>query len=399
MPNNQRYMLEKLGISDEIIAFLKVKGLTVSNEIAPVKNPLKSLSEEWFYSIADCYTSPLEDIERNIFYETPHLLVLKIYDAVNILYDVSIVLNRAIDNISLIDNDEEKLVSILTILWVFHGCLDNNYLKYDRHLEYLNYEISPVGYWWKRFRKLVRKALATRYSNDELDSMVDLYVSKMTGSSIRRPIITTESYYIWEKLYKEFKKLGIIDLPPNEIIKRVKENSPSLYDTILEYSYFLYTDPVKIAKDSLIAGSRSRQLIPVSMSSKEKTIASIKEIKDLLDDEKDKYDFERCVEIIEDFIFIQELEGLIAYGKKRNCEYGIFDTLIRGFELLKNIVINNDRSLKIQYKDEVLSILKEAKKVSEMFVADRKMIVGFKKYFGDRIIKRCEEEIRRWKSL
>jgi hypothetical protein len=319
-------------MSDEVITFLKIKGLIVPHEIVPAKNPLKSPSEEWFYSIADCYTPALEDAERNIFYENPHLLVLKIYDSVNIIYDISIIVNKAFDKINLIDDDEEKLVAILTILWIFHGCLDNNYLKYDRHLEYLNYGISPVGYWWERFRKLVRKALATKYPSNEIDNVVKLYVSKMTGSSIRRPMITTERYYIWDKLYKEFKKLGIIDLPPNEIIERIKEDNPNLYNMILEYSYFLYTDPDNIVRDSLIAGSCPRQIIPVSMSSKEKTIDSIKEIKELLDKEKDKYDFERTIEVIEDFIFIQELEGLIASGKKRHCDYRIFDTPIRGFE-------------------------------------------------------------------
>jgi len=396
MPNNRQYTLEKLGISDEVITFLKIKGLIVPHEIAPVKNPLKSPSEEWFYSIADCYTPALEDVERNIFYENPHLLVLKIYDAVNLLYDVSIILNKALDIINIIDNDEEKLVATLTILWIFHGCLDNNYLKYDRHLEYLDYEISPVGYWWKKLRKLVRKALVTKYPNNKADSMVELYVTKVIKSS-RRSIITTESYYIWEKLFKEFKNLGIIDLRPDEIIKRLKEDNPNLYNMILEYSYFFYTEPNKIIKDSLMVGRHP--LIPKSMSSKEETITAINEIKELLDNEKDRYDFERTIEVIEDFIFIQELEGLIAYGKKRHCEYGIFDTLARGFELLKDVVITNSKFLKTQYRDEVLSMLKESKEVPEKYVAVRKIIVGFKKYFDNRIVKKCEREIRRCKDL
>lgn len=396
MPNNRQYTLEKLGISDEVITFLKIKGLTVPHEIVPVKNPLKSRSEEWFFSIADCYTPPLEDVERNIFYENPHLLVLKIYDVVNLLYDVSIILNKALDIINITDNDEEKLVATLTILWIFHGCLDNNYLKYDRHLEYLDYEISPVGYWWKKLRKLVRKALATKYPNNKADSMLELYVIKVIKSS-RRSIITTESYYIWEKLFKEFKNLGIIDLRPDEIIKRLKKDNPNLYNMILEYSYFFYTEPNKIIKDSLMVGRRP--LIPKSMSSKEETITAINEIKELLDKKKDRYDFERTIEVIEDFIFIQELEGLIAYGKKHHCEYGIFDILVRGFELLKDVIITNSKFLKTQYRDEVLSMLKESKEVPEKFVADRKIIVGFKKYFDNRIVKKCEREIRRCKDL
>lgn len=396
MPNNRQYTLEKLGISDEVITFLKIKGLIVPHKITPVKNPLKSRSEEWFLSIADCYTPALEDVERNIFYENPHLLVLKIYDVVNLLYDVSIILNKALDIINIIDNDEEKLVATLTILWIFHGCLDNNYLKYDRHLEYLDYEISPVGYWWKKLRKLVRKALLTKYPNNKVDSMVELYVTKVIKSS-RRSIITTESYYIWEKLFKEFKNLGIIDLRPDEIIKRLKEDNPNVYNMILEYSYFFYTEPNKIIKDSLIVGRRP--LISKSMSSKEETITAINEIKELLDNEKDRYDFERTIEVIEDFIFIQELEGLIAYGKKRHCEHGIFDTLGRGFELLKDVVITNSKFLKTQYRDEFLSMLKESKELQEKYVADRKIIVGFKKYFDNRIVKKCEREIRRCKDL
>lgn len=396
MSNNKSYIFEKLKISDEIITFLKVKGLIIPSKIAQVEKPLKSPSEEWFYSIADCYTPPLDKDEREIFNENPHLLVLKIYDAINIFFDVSIILNKGFDNLVLIKSDDKKIVATLSILWIYHGCLDNNYLKYDRHLEYLDYEISPVGYWWKKLRKSVHKALENKYANDDIAEKKELYISKIIKSQ-RRPIITTENYYIWEKLYRKLKKLQYINLEPNEIIKKLKKYQPELYKKVQEYSYLIYTDLSKIIKDSLITGDLL--LTSKLESSKEKTIKVINEIKGLFSNKKDKYEFERIVEVIEDFISIQELEGLIAYGKKRNCEYGVFDTLIRGFEILRNLVIKNNKYIKPQFKDSFLSMLKKAEGPSEVFVAARDIIVRFREYFHDKIANNCISEIERVRNL
>lgn len=394
--NNQLYLLEKIGLSDDVLSFLKIKGLIIPDKIEPVKNPIKSPSEKWYYSIADCYTPKLDEIEKNIYYENPHLLTLTILDSVNIFYDLSIILNKAIDRILLINDSEDKLVLILIVLWLFHGCLDNNYLKYDRHLEYLDYEISPVGFWWKKFKKLIRKALLTKYSKVEVNEKTDFYLSKILKGQ-RRLIITKEVYYILEKFYKIFKKIGVSNLKPDEIINKIRDSYPNLYNEILEYSYLIYSDPNKIITDSLIA--REIHMVKKLISSKSESIKIIEEIKNLFINKKDREEFERTVEVIEDFIFIQEFEGLIAYGKKRNCKFGIFETLIRDFELLKDILNNNDNYINIRFKNKISNILRESKEVPQMYVSARDIIVNLKEYFKDIVIVKFDHEIRRIKTL
>ncbi len=393
MKMNKKYILEKLGIFDDIIYLFNKRGLVVPESISPVSNPLRSPSEEWFYSIADRYTPPLDEIEREVFNECPHLLVIKIYDSVNLLYDLSIILHKALDDIEKL-NTEEKIVALLSLMYIFHGCLDNNYLKYDRHLEYLNYDISPVGYWWKKLKNILSNALKDKTIanfNEHLNNLMFKIIK-----APRRLIITNEYHIICAKLYEEVRKYQNQDFNSDNVLQNIKEKNNKLYRKILEYSALFYTEPEKFVRDTLlIKGNRSK--VDTLYRSKEDTIKAIQELKKLLPTEM-KYELERAIEVIEDFIFIQELEGLMAYGKKKNCEYGIFDVLLRCFNMLKTLLNSHPEFINVQYRVHVINMLNNAQTVPEQFVADREIVVNLNKYFVNSITDAVMKEIRRWKN-
>ena len=390
---NKRSILEELGVSDDIIYFFIKKGLIVPEKIASVPNPLRSPSEEWFYSIADCYTPPLDNIEREIFNENPHLLVLKIYDAVNLLYDLSIILHKAIDNIEKISEDNDKVVALLSIMWIFHGCLDNNYLKYDRHLEYLNYDVSPVGHWWKKLRAILTEVV--KRDSDYSNTHVDSYILKLLKAP-RRPVITNEYQIVCAKLYNEVKKYYKENSSSEKILRLIKETNYQLYAKIKEYATLFYTEPKKFMNDILLTrGKISRT--KVLYKSKEDTINFIREIKELLPEEK-VYEFERTIETIEDFVFIQELEGLIAYGKRKNCDYGIFEVLLRCFDILKQYLSNYPNLINEEYRKHVIHMLNNARTIPDKFVVDRDIVVNLNKYFINGVVNKVRDEIGRWKK-
>ena len=135
----------------------------------------------------------------------------------------------------------------------------------------------------------------------------------------------------------------------------------------------------------------------VLYKSKEDTINFIREIKELLPEEK-VYEFERTIETIEDFVFIQELEGLIAYGKRKNCDYGIFDVLLRCFDILKQYLSNYPNLIKEEYRKHVIHMLNNARTIPDKFVVDRDIVVNLNKYFINGVVNKVRDEIGRWKK-
>lgn len=388
-------ILEYCGITDEIIRHIKKKGLIIPDKIKPVKEPLKSPSEEWFYSIADRFTPPLTEAEVEVYKNSPHLLCLDILKAVSLFIELSNVLYEALEKVKINLKNEEAIAAILSVLRIFHGCLDNNYLKYDRHLEYHEFEKSPVGYYWKKLKNICIKA-ARKAEVMNPDNWAEGKILKLI-SGPRRMLISSEYAICCELVYRKIKEIipNVNKYSIKQIEEKINKDYPDFFEVIKKYSKSFYRLPEEFIKDSIF--SKETNPLKDAMKSKKITMKVIEEISSILDDE-DAEEFERVVEAIEDFLAIQELEGIIAYGIAPNIKNHLFDVLDEGYDQLNSILLGNMEFVKPRYREPVRSLLR-AEDVPSKHVALRKIMSEGDDFFVKKVEVLLANELRRWRVI
>ncbi len=146
-------VLEKLGVSNDIVGFFKLRGLVVPERFRRRSDYLRSPSSEWFVGIADAYAPPLSSEEDELFRRSVRALSWKIVSGAVSLVEFSFFMKRAFDRVDSLEDSPERVAALYAILHLLHACLDYCYLKYDRHLEYHDYLESPVGYWFGELRR------------------------------------------------------------------------------------------------------------------------------------------------------------------------------------------------------------------------------------------------------
>lgn len=366
--------------------FFKKKGLVIPAEIKPFEEHFRSPSEEWFYSIADRFTPPLSKAEAEVFKMAPHLLSLEIQRSVELLMDVAIILHDALNKVDQLDKNEEKLAAILSILRIFHSCLDYNHLKHDRHLEYHEYKDSPVGYYWWKFRELVEKAAKKsgvshpeRWANQKLLEII---------SVPRRLRITSEYLIVTSEMYKKLKeKIEEVDfLPVEEIVKRIKSECPDLFEIIQKLAEEFFRPIDAFIMDCVT--SKGADHLEKLVESRNKSQAALNEVCSRLS-KTDAQELVRIVDILDDFAGAQDIEGTIK------CRLNIFwhvdeaRKIIKGYDKLRDFLLSHQEMINPEHKSEVLSLLK-AEDVPSKFIADREFMVKVKKFFRKDIAKLYE---------
>lgn len=150
-------VLEKCGITNGMIRKLKHEGLSVSKQVRPYKNAMKSPSEGWFYYVADRFTPPFTKKERNYYIKNPEKFCKDLLKNTEFFRNTAGILYNAFRNLKKLNN-EEALAANIALIRLFHASIETLYLKYDRHFEYHDYKQSPVGFHWFRLKELCLSA-------------------------------------------------------------------------------------------------------------------------------------------------------------------------------------------------------------------------------------------------
>ncbi len=144
--------LRKAGLSEEVIEGFKKAGIDLLAEVRERKEFFKSHSPQWFVEIADKYTPPLEEEEREKILENPSYLTEKLVFGAAALRIVSSIIASILERNESIEKDV-----LLALNRALHSVLDNLVLKYDRLLEYCEHRESPVGFYFNKLKELCRK--------------------------------------------------------------------------------------------------------------------------------------------------------------------------------------------------------------------------------------------------
>ncbi len=145
----------------------------------------------------------------------------------------------------------EATAALLVITRIFHASLDYNYYKYDRHLEYYDYPVSPVGYYWKQLKDLVLKASQNtgvadpaNWANEKLMKMIAGHNAQPT--KIQEYMISCRGIFR-RRLLNQI----IPGMLAEKLLNNIANTQPVLWDKAQERSRYFNRFEVEFLKDCL----------------------------------------------------------------------------------------------------------------------------------------------------
>jgi hypothetical protein len=147
-----RTVLEKIGISHQIVKNWKSQGIKITYPMRERKNYMKSEDGVVFVESADKYVPPLTKKETKLYTKYPERFRDDFMKNVSLYFQFHTFL---FDKAQLLENlktPKEKLSSALSLMYLFLSAMDHHYYHYDRYLVYEDYPQTPLGYWWSQLK-------------------------------------------------------------------------------------------------------------------------------------------------------------------------------------------------------------------------------------------------------
>jgi len=359
-------VLEKCGITIEIVKFFKAKGLVVKAGIAPFPKFMQSPGKNWFSSITDRFAPPLSPSEKEAMIQDPKILTSKIIEGVKLLSELSGLLNETVVECGKKLRKEEAAGALLAINHIFISCLHYNYLKFDRHLEYHDYPESPVGYYWKKFDTLCEKA-AKKIPEKERERWKNDKILQVLGGHTAFSK-TSEYASICEDVKSKLILNGISMTDAKSAESRIRETYPSLHEQSLVYANHFHKDIVDFIGDCIsirkgILNKRSKSAYEISQH-------AIQEVKSNLTN-KEGEKFDKIRDTLFQFLSTQEEEGLIFFGVTPYGDSHIVDAPFGAIAALRSILNGNKNFVRQQYEKVIESLLEKEDPPSRMIACTR----------------------------
>lgn len=163
MPKKEKFMkqtktiLEKIGISDSKVKKWKEKGLKISYPMKKRKVFFRSDDGEVFVESADKFTPPLTKSEIILYTKHPENFKKDFLKNVRFYFTFHTFLWKKSKEAKRLEKFEEKVIAILSLLYLFLSAMDHHYYHFDRYLAYQEYPKTPLGYWWTKLKKFYFK--------------------------------------------------------------------------------------------------------------------------------------------------------------------------------------------------------------------------------------------------
>lgn len=390
-------VLEKCGATDQFVKNLLKKGLFVPKKIQKYPKPLHpSHAHKALYELEK--TIPrFTKKERKEYIREPYKFYMDALKATEFATLVVGELIKIVPNIKRIDNLEEKIAAALTLIRIFFANYDFNYLKYDRDIEYYEFEESVTGYFWQKVLKLCKLAFGGRGEERFLEIITG---TPFIYKTIKYSLAKSE---IKRKLTRYIKSTSIDDEKANKILVRLSTKDKELYNEILWIAEHFYKYPKDIIKESLSEKGKVNlnRLIKLKKLGHQYFLEAYKIIvsKNFVwaEELNDSY---RAIEV---FMRLNEKTGFIVRGKTpQGNGYFYNDSLLVLFDIIKRAITNNPQIIK---KNKLKNLQKVLNKVEEMKIIGvtpgiKYFLMEFEKhrFFSDKINNLYDLELRRWSS-
>lgn len=383
-------VLEKCGINAALIKFFKAKGLSVKKRITPFPSFMRSPSEEWFSSITDRFTPPLEPSEKKAMIANPYIFSHKVAEGATLLSEISGVLHEALSICKKKLSGGEAIAALLSINHIFISCLHLNYLKFDRHLEYHDYPESPVGHYWQKFNALCLSA-ATKLPKEEREKWAREKMLQILGG--RTGMNKTSEYTVaCANIRSAIVREGTSTADVRSTLNHIHNTSALLYGEISVYCDYFHRSPTEFISDCITMGdSDPEHFLRVAC---EASARAVEEVKSNLS-KSEVEDLDRIRDIIGAFLLAQETEGFIFSGITPHGHFRVVDTPFDAIGTLSELLQKDWSYVQPQHRKELEDVLKNTDPPSRM-IASTRLASDLENCLITSVQELLYEELDRW---
>jgi hypothetical protein len=260
-----------------------------------------------------------------------------------------------VPNISKLEDLEEKVAASLALIRLFFASYDFNVLKYDRDIEYHEFEQSVSGYFWQK-----GVALCNLIFPEEGEKVL---IKIATGTPF---LYDTMHYYLTLKAIRDKLEKKSIDFylkSEQELLEKISSEEKNIWEEICWVAERFYKYPKDVLHDLL----RQTEL-PLNTLVEQKLEAQkefFKVFRALLErDARLAEDFINAMRAIDIIMRTNERIDFIVFGKTpQGNGYVINDSVIKLFEVIKSSLETHPELIR-KGKEEKLS--ETFRKVEEM---------------------------------
>jgi len=224
-------ILEKIGISDEVVKKWKKEGLKITYPIKQNLNWFKSADGEVFWENADKFVPLLTKKETKLYIKSPKrfredfLKNLRFYRKFCNFVDKT---QKRTEKLKA----EEKVTALLSLIYLFQRAMDYHYYHWDRYIVYEEYPQTPVGYWWQKIKDLYTKVTKKKVlkQNPPEDFLRILVLDKEILEKFRKHL-SKNNFLQLQKTLKAIKIFQDAQQKEAEIITRGMVNANIFVNT------------------------------------------------------------------------------------------------------------------------------------------------------------------------
>jgi hypothetical protein len=389
-------VLEKIGITDDIIEQLKKEGLMVPRKIRAFKKVFRTPGEEWVYYAADRFTPPLSRKEKAYYLRNPEKFCETLIERLLFFSKVSGLLFEFLEKIDHRLRNEEAAVAYFSILYIFHACGDYNYYKYDRQFEYEQYEESVVGYFYQKLKNLCIKSAKNRglpnperKGYEEMLELISIPLDERVGMNSEYLISCGRISRNISSKIPNFKEMKVEDL-----LEKVKKEDEILYQEIISKSKYFFKLPSEFLKDCVERGEIEIEKIIEEIEKKKIKARNTYQLVSSGLKGKQRNELDRILKAIQEFILTHHKEIFISSGITPNNKSHLLDTFFTSYTKFKECVEKHPEFINERYQNEIREILRKENPI----VAARKLVEKGEKIFSKPLKTLYLEELERWLS-
>jgi len=165
MKNNT--ILNKIGITDEIVKDWKKRGLKISYPMRKQKKFFQSADGRVFVEGADKFVPHLTKKEIDIYIKNPKKFKEDFFKNAKLFRKFLNFIYKYQKRIKKLKN-KDRIPALLSLIYLFHRAMDYHYFHWDRYLVYEDYPSTPVGHWLKKLKDFYFKVKKEKVSKSYL---------------------------------------------------------------------------------------------------------------------------------------------------------------------------------------------------------------------------------------
>lgn len=388
-------VLYKCGADKEFVQNLLKEGLFVPKQIQEHPKPLHpSHAHPALYNLEKSIPRFTEK-EREEYIKEPYKFYLDALKASEFATWVAGELITIVPNVKNISDLEEKVTAALSLIRIFFANYDFNYLKYDRDIEYSEFEESVTGHFWQKALKLSKMAFGKNGEERFLAIIAGMpFVYKSIKYTLAK--ITAKN-----KLLKYFDLSDIDDKKASTILSQLTVKDKELYEEVLQIAEHFYKYPKDVIKESSSENGKIdlERLIKLKEKGQKYFLETYKMLvtKNFIWAEELNDSF-RAIEVL---MRLNEKTGFIVRGKTpQGNGYFYNDSLFVLFEIIKKAIADKPEIIKKNKMNVAQDVFKKAEEMKIIGVTPgiKYFLMEFEKqrFFSDKINNMYDSELKRW---